>query len=744
MENQNNRAQELKRLIAEEKEKYKRHLQDQIKEEKIKFETHTEPLTEKLKHWGANTARAGFKGIYGMADLPFLAAEGLKHATQHEIHSMAPKHFPEPEQFGSSKWLPHMADRSEQAMAELTKGYSTPRTEGERLYGDIAQTVLPLGPLGKAGQVLNMVGKAPRVAKALTAVGKPTATNLGATSGSAFLSNRYREGNKNPDPLVDMGLSLAGGIGGGFGAPGVARAIKNPVAFSEGLKDAFAGAVGRRSGFSPKLWQTEQGLGLRSTLGSASKDENMRKKEMYLRQNPVTSKIFNEIDEHNQKGMAKNVGRQASKEEGLGIHEPHEDYDLKAREPEKELVKEGASSLYKKKEAKYTSLMEGLEDVTNKALDEGTLVDVSDMMRDIENRFRRGVKTKADIKRFEESIPGQFYKKLKENIEAQQPDAEDIRKLFSNPDSPQAQAFIKKYALVNEEKISYKALDDLRKEALDESKRLNRGETGYGEATQIHKMFGNKRHEFIESIGTPEQQARSRQAKKLWREFRDEKTGEANRIFNVEKDTSNDAAFTRMLSNDPTYMKTVIQGTKVKDRGRLLDSILSHMGNKNGEFNLSQLHSNMAKFAKDKSDTFKVFKTLLPNEGNFSQTMKLLGENKQWYDKIANTSKSAHWIHWLDSYKKYGAAAASLWAGDFYTLGSMLAWDSLKYGGAKLMTDPVFLNRINRVLTQAPVRVQKNHIDNFLKYPPVKQALLQASRATLQSHGKNEKEKEND
>lgn len=748
-------TEQLERYSAELDAKYERHLKKKEKTLDRTYQAHTEPLSEKLKHWGANTLRAASTGVAGLADIIPHAAEGVRYMSQHEANSMAPKHFPEPEPFGSSSWLPHIAHNVGQKIDKLTGGYSIPRTPGERAYNAVAEAILPLPPIGKAGQLLANASKAPRIAKTLKNIGAPTATNLGANAGSALAAHEYLEGRQDPSTLAALGAGTAGALGGAFALPAalrgmgsVGKTVLNPRQGLENAKDTFARKVGEVSKWNPPKFERQKRANLTPTLGLSSDNPTVFKQEIALAHDPVTEGRMKRVFEGNQQQMAKN----------LGVIN-HKDLYEATKNPRYELAREGAKNLKAAKSAEYERLNASFKPRDTLAREGRDLIDIQDVMDSLKKEGV-GLETPTAQKLFEERPSGEYLKKLQKMAKEEQlkrsPHGRDAEELIQslqdlniNPQTIRNTVAKEhpnyKFQDDHATHVAYPELDEIRKKALNEVEGINPKQNAneYREAKGVLHKLADKRHKFIESIGTPEEVAASRGAKKMWAEWMDKLEGGGKLVWDIVEAPNQYDAFKYILDqSEPRYLDIVVNGTSRSNKPKLLDTIVTHMGKQNatGTFNLNnfgtQWESIKVPAIKNKIINLRPEKQREP----FRNTVRFISQNKSELADIANTSKTSHWNKWLEFPKKYATALAATGLmgaagvpGSWSPLALSLLWDVTKYGGAKLMTDRIFLERINRVITSPKANVKALNVEALLKYPPVRKALRQADQAAAAS-----------
>lgn len=642
--------------------------------------------------------RSAATGIAGIADIPNLAALGLhaagvrKEPTFYEPVAGRVERAVTPslerligENLSPENKIEEYGDIITEGLAPLALA---PVTGGASLTGVGAKALASRGGTGLATKLAQKVAKAGSNPYALT--GSNVAGNVGS---SAAIKAYLDEGG---DPNL-VGTLLAG-MAGGAGARGALR-LRNPL-------NAVAEGVGRATGFSPEKYAQNVELGLPVTPATVSKSHLPGYVEMVAAKMPGSMGPLEDFYKTREAAIARN----------LGITNP-EELEQAVRHIPKHLAKEGAEGyhgraqkIYKKREEKFKPREE--EALTNKEL-----VDVSDIIENLEEKRKLSL-TPAAQKRFDKSKEGILLKELKESMPASEEMAlADSMRKKGYPDDVIRQV-VKEDA--SKKGIGLHDLNELREKALHESLSLQTpmggGTPESRKAAMRSQMLSEKRHKFMEEIGTPHEIHNAREARKFWSQYKDEKNGMSRYVEKITGSKNDAEAFKKLISSDPKYLNVARQGLSKESRPKLAEAIISELGERQGRFNLNTAYTGFSRLEEPVKQEF--LKTL-SNKGsqkNFEGTMKFIGENKKMMEQLANTSNTAHSNHIIDLMKRYGAAAtaAATGVGLMPLTGLVATYGGLKLGG-KLWTNQNFLKRMNDTITAGNLKSQTNNLDLLFK-----------------------------
>ncbi len=646
--------------------------------------------------------RAAATGIAGLADIPNLAAMGLNAAGLRENPT-----FYEP-----------IGSRVQQGIDKLTGGSLKPENKAEEYMDIIGEGLAPmaLAPLtggasltGAAARGLAKTGaKIPsKVAKLGEGTYKPTFANIGQSAGSSAALKAYVDEGGDPGLVGSILASTAGGMGGRSVARNIHK-LKNPL-------NAAAELTGRATGFSPQKYAQNVDIGLPVSLGTVSKSLIPGYAEMIAAKMPGSMGPLEKFYQQRESAIARN----------LGVQHP-EDLEKAVENIPKHLAKEGAenyharaSNIYKQREKKFKGREE--EAIKNKET-----IDVSDLIGDLEKERSLSLTPSAQS-RFDKSKEGVLLKELKESIpnSSRSSESESIAKSLRSQGYPED--LIKKVIQSeignvegNTNGIGLHDLNKLREKALHESIAL-KTPTGGGtpeskRAAVRSQMLGSKRHQFIEEHGSPVEAHNARQARKFWSQYKDKEDGMSKYVAKLTGSDTDEKAFNRLVSDNPKYINIARQGLDKADKSNLASGIISHLGKRQGRFNISTLHTG---FQKLPSPVKKEFLRTLPNksaQNHFERTMELIGDNKRMMEKLANTSNTAHTNKMMNYIEKLGAASASAATG--YGLGGLLGV-GIQYAGLKLgahiWTNQKFLKRVNDTITASSEKSKFNKLDLLVK-----------------------------
>lgn len=644
--------------------------------------------------------RAAATGIAGLADIPNLAAMGLNAAGLRENPT-----FYEP-----------IGSRVQQGIDTLTGGRLKPENKVEEYMDIIGEGLAPmaLAPFtggasltGAAARGLAKTGAniPSKVAKLGAGTYKPTVANIGQSAGSSAALKAYIDEGGDPGLLGSILASTAGGMGGRSAARNIHK-LKNPL-------NAAAELAGRSTGFSTQKYSQNVGIGLPVSLGTVSDSSIPGYAEMIAAKTPGSMGPLEDFYKNRESAIARN----------LGIRYP-KDLERSVDDIPKHLAKEGAknyneraSNIFKKREEKFKP--RELEAIKNKET-----IDVSDLINKLEHEKSLSLTPQAQ-KRFDKTKDGILLKDLKESISSESTEYASAAKLLRSQGYPEdlidkvIQSAIGKVE-GNPHGIGLHDLNKLREKALHESIALETP-TGGGtpeskSAAKRSQMLGSKRHQFIEERGTPIEAHNARQARKFWSRYKDEENGMAKYVAKLTGSDDDKIAFDKLTSSNPKYLNIARQGLDKGDRSRLASGIISHLGKRQGRFNISTFHT---QFSNLDTPVKKELLRTLPNksaQNHFERTMELIGDNKRTMEKLANTSNTAHTNKMMNYIEKLGAASAAAATG--YGVGGLLGV-GIQYAGLKLgahiWTNQKFLKRVNDTITASSEKAKFNKLDLLVK-----------------------------
>jgi hypothetical protein len=647
--------------------------------------------------------RSGATGIAGLADIPNLAALGL-----HAVGLKKEPLFYEP-----------IAGRVEKAITPPLE-----RAIGENLspenkieeYGDIITeglAPLALAPLTGGASLTGVAAKglasrggtglATKLAQKVSKLGsKPyelTASNIAGNVGSSAAVKSYLDEGGDPNLIGPLMAGMAGGVGAR-----AALKLKNPL-------NAAAEGVGRLTGFSPEKYAQNVELGLPVSVATVSKSNLPGYLEMIAAKMPGSMGPLEDFYKNREAAIARN----------LGISTP-ENLEHAVRNPAKHLAKEGAEGYHGRAEKIYKRREEKFKPREEEAIKNKELVDVHDLIQKLEDRRSLSLTPKAQ-KRFDKSKDGILLKELKESIPNNSfiDVADSLRKQgYSHEAIETIMNAVGKETPTSTPGIGLHDLNELREKALHQSIKeqtpLGGGTPESRKAAMRSQILAGKRHEFMEQIGTPKEIHNAREARKFWAKYKNEQDGMSHYVEKITGSMDDAEAFKKLTSSNPKYLNVVRQGLPKDARGKLVESIISDLGERQGRFNINTAYTAFSNLEEPVKQQFLKTFTTKDAAKNFEKTMKFIGENKKMMENLANTSGTAHSNHIIDLMKRYGAAATAAATG--YTVlplvGLLATYGGLK-GGAKVWTNQNFLKRMNDTITAKNLKAQTNHLDLLFK-----------------------------
>lgn len=675
---------------------------------------------------GARDVVAGVGDIADFAMTPFeLARYGVKAAA----HKVAPKYVDEPKYGYWNSLGPAIAESIDTATGQ----YTAPRDSSERTMSAINRslTSLPIG--GGIGAALGKI--TPRVAKTLVNISHPTAGNIGATVGGAGLAQNYMENNSDASALDTLGMGIAGSVLGGYGWPLAAKGIRGAgKTLTRNPKDTIAEWVGSSTKFDPKLYQKGIDLELTPSLGMASSAKGPTEIEGLLYRHPATGEKIEKIFNQRENKLAQH----------LGLNE--EDLVNAVEAPNHSLAKKGAAAYKEHKGKEYERLINKFQPLEKELHEQHRAIDVGNILGDIEENYRVGRKAPSELKTFNKRFPGEVYNELKKSInESNWGTSSDIEAAASRIASAKKmglgeQTILKNFApelkLLEESSsatpsgASYRKLIDLRNEALDKINATKPGSIEHKEANHMHNLLKNKIDDYIDIHGNVEQVALRKQANKQYSQYASRKQSNMKHYVEDLLNTDNEAGAFNKLTTNPKYMEAASKYLPLEQKKDLAEAVIATIGKQQGRFNVAHAFTKVDRWT---PAVRKKYMKLLPTttaKANFIGAMEFIGKNKAKIQKIANTSGTSftgstiqRYKDWIASIGKVGQA--TLAGGSFYapleTLSTLILTDLAARSTAKMWTDPVFLNRINKVIKAKNARSITNNLDILLKTPSFNQ-----------------------
>lgn len=715
-------------------------------------------LSETGRH-AARYAKDIGVGIGNIPNLPALGLEIPRYAYQKGAHFINPDKNPDTS-FG--KLLPNLGTKFGHAVDTATKGYTVPRSRSERMGSDVVEGVS--GLLG-GNAILKGLQLASKVPSFVQNMYRPTAANVGASAGASAGARHYIEEhpNQKPSPLGIVGSSVLGGYLGAK-APHSLASKANTIAgmATRGLKEnlgraaeywnplnVVARGIGTAFRVNPKAVKLANDIDVPITMGQAAESRLPGMIESVGQHHPFTSGIFDKIAQRQESGMAKNLGV---------TH--YENLREAVKEPATHLAKKGAQGYADLIKEKHENINKGWAPKHGQVKAERALVPVSDIYDNLAKDLKN-IRGEGELSQFYRSAEGKALRRIEELLvnekgfpalsAAQQAKmGRDLRNMKKNGKSPEeidSKISSSYYGPLKEKFIPFQSFERLSNEIHDLRKAAIRGSTERGVYGETGHAMTNRRHEFIEKVGTPAEAAASREAKRIKAEYKEPQTGLEKAVLEITGASNDKDAFALLLSGDPRHLEAVRKGLSAREQHELLNSLIVKLGTNHSTGRLSLMKTQTGLHKQEP----KVLDNVLELFGNekpktiFTKTMDFIGEHKAKLDKIVNSSNTANRLMWAQQIGKYGKA---VWDHDPKLLAAALLSDAFMYGGSKLLTNQKVLNRIGNVMHAKSLRAQENHLSLFAKLPEVKDAISLASRQTsiqrLNRIGKDKEEKENE
>lgn len=642
--------------------------------------------------------RAGVTGIAGIADIPNLAAMGLHAAGLKE----KPTFYEPVANRVQSAVTPHLEsiigenlapeNKAEEYADIITEGLAplalSPLTGGASLTGVAAKGLAKRG--SSVAQKIAKVGSNPYAL---------TGSNVAGNIGSSTAIKAYLDQGGDPNLL---GPLLAGMVGGS-GARAALK-LKNPL-------NAAAEGVGRVTGFSPEKYAKNVELGLPVTPATVSNSSLPGYVEMAAAKMPGSMGPLEDFYKNRESSIARN----------LGVLTP-EDLEQTVRHIPKDLSKEGAAGYHERAQKIYKNREKKFKPREEQAIKNKEMVDVSDIITNLEDKRLLSL-TPAAQKRFDKSKEGILLKELRESI-PKSPDTTIIDALrkqgYPNDVIEKILKAEKGNAHSHQQGLGLHDLNELREKALHESLALQTpmggGTPESRKAAMRSQILAEKRHQFMEEIGSPVEIHNARQARKFWAKYKSENNGMSHYVEKLTGSKDDAEAFQKLISSNPKYLNVARQGLSKADRPKLAQAIISDLGNRQGTFNINTAYTG---FSRLEEPVKKEFLKTLPNRAaakNFEQTMKFIGENKKMIEKFSNTSNTAHTKHLIELSRKYGLAGLAALSGmGVIPLTGLLATYGGLTVGSQIWTNQNFLKRMNDTIKASNHKSQANKLDLLFK-----------------------------
>lgn len=670
---------------------------------------------------GAKNVLAGAAGVLDLPTMPI--RYGLNKAS---------------EALGSDMRFRPAKDIVNETIDEMTGGYTKSKNKSESLRENIAQELVGL-PVGY-GLASKMAKYSPKAMEIVKQMYEPNVSNIGGTTGAIAASEHYRRTNEEPSVLGELVSGMAGGVGGSLGATalkGSAQAAKNLLTSPREMGRRF---LGKTFEFNPELYERAREAGIPISAGMVSEGILPTAYENILHHTPGSSPIMSRFYENRNKALVSKLG--------LGDTELSEI----PRNINKDLAHLGAEGFHKKKSSEYEDLHKIFGSSEKKAKKTRQMVDIADLLENLREKGA-GLTTPSEKREFSRTVSGKALSKL-ESLSGSKNKGNEVVEMLRRKNYPEELIDKVKEASnpINQE-ISYGSLDLMRSQMLKKMESLPHGSSARKEASDIYNALAEKRHTFMEKYGSPEEIEASKRARQIWREYvqpdieksSGKEIGLKKHIFDIKNSKSEAAAFDKLLGKDHRYLQAVSRGLDQDKKSELFHSLVAHMGLSDNEFKLSTFFN---KYNKKEPGFKNELLNLLPNNlarKNFNEVVDFLGENKRIQNIVANTSKTAHSAALIDMAKEALKHGSSLVTGAPIAaieglVGLLMRVKAGKWG-AQALTDPVFLDNINKAMRSSNPEAQSNFLRLVLKRPSVKDMMGSTSFRSLKDLSNHEDQK---
>lgn len=167
-----------------------------------------------------------------------------------------------------------------------TKGYTKPQGKFDESAEAVTRALAGVPAAGGVGAIIPRAGNIARGTKAMMAsIGAPTASNIGATTGSSYLANQAMQSDPN-DIYGGIGGSLVGGVLGSMGGTGLGALVRSRGRLPSFAKELGERAVatahrpveatGRALSYNPKTHETFKELGMQPQLADVLESDPLR------------------------------------------------------------------------------------------------------------------------------------------------------------------------------------------------------------------------------------------------------------------------------------------------------------------------------------------------------------------------------------------------------------------------------------------------------------------------------------
>lgn len=732
----------------------------------LRFNPQLRSEQDQALRMGARGAKNLAAAVAGIADIPFDLAElarygsemgGRKTATtptsapvlrygdEWIVPEERPRDIPPP-QYG--KWSQEFGRRAADAIDELTEGYTESQTPSEHKSDVLSRALLSI-PAARGVHAVSKGAQAAQLPSAIQKIGKYgenffapmgefSARNVGGTGGGAIAAQNYLDTTDDPSVVGALGSGLAGSVAGGSSA----HVVRHPAQTAKRIKERSANKLAARMAKLAKLdskkleeWNK---LGIDPTVGMVSERAWPFQSEVALGKStaggPVIAQRHGEITSQ--------LGR------GLGVPEGHF-YDI-AQMPDMEVAKRGAQNLREKKSAQYRKLTKELDEESAHLLDSDLReIDIHSPLERLRKELFPGVSQET----FEDSPVGEVFKKiLAHKKPAHTPSVKKGKKSVREKEKYPEEGFLDFLREeFGDEDVSVHhrlPLGDVREKANLALKKYLAEEEGSPYKYKFKRLYEELRDagdNYLEGKISPPALEKLAKAREAWKYFAAEQdvrpghggSGLQKHMYDILGSSTHKDAFRSVLKS-AEKMDILQQGLNRPEQIRAAQDILIQSSKENGAFNLNRAQgwwSNLDPTARKNYLSLRFGKDSQAQE-NFTKTMRFMYDNKTLMQKLGNSSGTAHVAEHWTSLKKAGAGAAAfiggMATGNLPVAAKAAAGLALyfggQYGGAKLLTDPIFLRRMAAVAQAKTSTAVGNRIKSLVNYQPMAHALRAAAK----------------
>lgn len=747
--------EELRRAIEEKKAEFER-----IQKEKSIVAL---PAGERAKRYAAQVGRNTVSEFADLADVPYLPFEASRYVAGKAAHLINPQKYKDTEW---GEWLPRTGEKVAHAIDTATKGYTEPSTSGERLAESATRAVATIpgyGQVGKGISAASNLVKTPKIAKGLAATGRfgqslgeASAPNVLGAAGSGLLGQAYLEGNPYASPTGLIGSSLAGGYAGAL-IPGMARVtprfLRNPIQTTKRGIENVAGSypVAKVMGFDPKKWKLAKDNNIPVTLGDVGGRLPQASEQVFAHTPGAAGVLEKKIYEPRLKKLAQNAGIRNA-----------EDLELAVAKTEKDLAEKGAEGYHTAKSDEWDKLTADSAPQREEFRKTRKPVDIQDITGDLQAEGAH-FQTPTEIATWEETPKGDLYQKLKirqqEELALKNKNAgiktpqegslskKDIELLLENisPDYPYMEQLKQKLggAPISPESmpgIGYAGYEQVLKQVREKMQAAAPKSDIKREYRDLYEKLRDKHHAFLEENLSGPAAQNVREANKMWAKY---KGDEFQYLLHMTEADSVEKAFDKLASKNPMYMKIAMGGLPAEKKRDLFEAFVTDLGARQGTWSSNAFYTNWKALPEaTRAHSLEPFGKAF--EKNFDQNLKFMGEHKRSFDRIANTSMTAHTLKFMGMIAAYGYGAGKLYEGDAYPLFKEALAHLAVYGGARLMSNPRVMERMNKVVRAKNLQAKENFAKQFLKNPQVKGLIRQSAQLMQKDLGRKEKRETED